>query len=133
MSLLTVELLNLINKNNIDLFNYIRDYHCANTCSWQDIIEEWNADDDIETTQYNIHEDDIDSENMIVVLLQGDVIVASYYKDVDYGNITYYPIDLVSIVEECMQQGFFSDEEDEELDCYEDEDNEIIESNIKDW
>lgn len=133
MSLLTVELLNLINKNNIDLFNHIRDYHCANTCSWQDIIEEWNADDDIETTQYNIHEDDIDSENMIVVLLQGDMIVASYYKEVDYGNATYYPIDLMGIVEECIQQGFFSDEEDEELDVYEDEDDEIIENNVKDW
>lgn len=120
MSLLTVELLNLINKNNIDLFNHIRDYHCASTCSWQDIIEEWNADDDIETTQYNIHEDDIDSENMIVVLLQGDMIVASYYKEVDYGNVTYYPIDLINIVDECIQENILLDNDYEE-DEYEDE------------
>lgn len=124
MSLLTVELLNLINKNNIDLFDHIRDYHCANTCSWQDIIEEWNADDDVETTQYNIFEDDPDSENMIVVLLQGDMIVASYYKEVDHGNVTYCPIDLINIVDECIQQNILLDndyEEDEDEDI-EDED-----------
>ena len=124
MSLLTVELLNLINKNNIDLFNHIRDYHCASTCSWQDIIEEWNADDDIETTQYNIHEDDIDSENMIIVLLQGDMIVASYYKEVDHGNVTYCPIDLINIVEECIQENILLDTNYEE-DEYEDWEDEV--------
>ena len=127
MSLLTVELLNLINKNNIDLFNHIRDYHCANTCSWQDIIEEWNADDDIETTQYNIHEDDIDSENMIVVLLQGDMIVASYYKEVDYGNVTYYPIDLINIVDEYIQENILldTDYEEDEYEEWEDGDEDV--------
>ena len=126
MSLLTVELLNLINKNNIDLFNHIRDYHCANTCSWQDIIEEWNADDDVETTQYNIFEDDPDSENMIVVLLQGDMIVASYYKEVDHSNVTYYPIDLINIVDECIQENILLDidYEEDEYEEWEDEDEE---------
>ena len=124
MSLLTVELLNLINKNNIDLFNHIRDYHCANTCSWQDIIEEWNADDDVETTQYNIFEDDPDSENMIVVLLQGDMIIASYYKEVDHSNVTYYPIDLINIVDECIQENILldNDYEEDEYEEWEDED-----------
>lgn len=123
MSLLTTELLSIISRNNTDVFDWIRDYHCASTCTWQDIIEEWNADDDVETTQYNIYEDDPDSENMIVVLLQRDRIVASYYKEVDHGNVTYYPIDLIDIVDECIQENILLDDdyEEDEYEEWEDE------------
>lgn len=98
--IMSIDLIREINKNNNKLFKYFRD-HCSGTVSWTDICEEWNGEDGIEVSQYTIYDEDIDSNDELILLIaENDCVEASYAKLDNNGNVNYYSINLDHILHE---------------------------------